>query len=548
MRKGLVLIFTIIVLISYSQDQDSVGKVTSEEIIIEKDKEIVLPRIEKLYETVEVYEMQRDPIYLKFSSGSPQFNIAPFSPQIRPHSFVVHATQLNYQNFFKLGYGSYGSSLLSAYAGEQNKRSNWGAWLHHEGFAQGVVRGTQSASSTSIMDVFSTFQNKNWILTPRVGWQKDSYRFYGYNDLDPRITNDKNSTVRFRVGAVLEEINDNNFTLSLSPVFKTINQNTTETTPTSSENFSELNIEGSYSFDSTFSAGMDMQLGAISFTSKNPINRNFTKVNPWFGLKREDLFIKVGMEFATTNDTLFSSTKRLIYPDMSAEWSGLLGWTMYGEFKGQLKPVTYWSLSQENLMLDDSLTISHENVKSQIKGGIRGAITSKLHLNSSIQLSVIKNMSFFTSSISDSAQFTITVNPDNTTIFKWAGILNWQPLEGTHLGFKVATFSYGTGNFPEAWYRPSFTLSMDWIQRYSEKITSRMSLNSLAGLKALGPITFEVVNLKPIFDLNLETTYKINERVEVFIQFQNVFGQEYQRFLNYPSRGIAFKIGGLYRF
>lgn len=544
MRKGLQYVLLFAGICTYGQ----VGEVTSEEIIIEKDKEIILPKSEKLYGSVESREVERDSIRLIFNIGTPQFNISPFSPEIKPFAYLVAREKLGYQNFFKLGYGSYGSPLVSAFAGDQNKKLNWGAWVHHESFAKGSVRGTESASSTSRADVFATFQNLNWALTPSIGWQNDGYRFYGYSDSDDRTANDKNSMSRFRIGTTLEEIYDNDVTFQVTPTFMSVNQNTPAAAPASAENYFDLNTSGSFRFDSTFSAGADVQFGAISFTSENSINRNFAKIDPWLGIKRKDLFIKVGVEFAMTNDTIISGSKNFFYPNISAEWSGLPGWTVYGKLSGQLRPVTYWSLSQDNLMLDDSLVVAHENVKTEFGGGIRGAITSKLHLNTSVTLSTVENMSFFTPSGSDSARFVITVYPDNITVFKWAGALNWQPVGGTHVDFRAAAYGYSTGALEEAWYKPSFTLGLNWIQKYSYKITSRMSLNSMAGLKAPNPSTGESVFLDAIFDMNVEGAYQINERAEAFIQLQNVFGQEYQQYLNYPTRGIAFKIGGLYRF
>ena len=49
--------------------------------------------------------------------------------------------------------------------------------------------------------------------------------------------------------------------------------------------------------------------------------------------------------------------------------------------------------------------------------------------------------------------------------------------------------------------------------------------------------------LNDIIDLNLQGKYDLKEEIGVFLQIRNIFGREYQRFLNYPNRGIQFLAG-----
>ena len=193
--------------------------------------------------------------------------------------------------------------------------------------------------------------------------------------------------------------------------------------------------------------------------------------------------------------------------------------------------------------------MAHENIKSKIGGGIRGAITSKFFLNTGINLSSIENMSFFMPSANDSARFILAVDPGSVTVFNWFGNLNYQPSGSTYLSFGAEVYSYGgLDTFDEAWYKPGYKISVNWFQRYSDKISTQVRLTSLGGIKAPSPITDFAQTLDPIVDLSLEGTYKINERAEAFLQLSNLLGKEYERFLNYPNRGVSFKIGALYRF
>jgi hypothetical protein len=198
--------------------------------------------------------------------------------------------------------------------------------------------------------------------------------------------------------------------------------------------------------------------------------------------------------------------------------------------------------------LDDTLTMVHENVKTKFTGGIRGAVGSRIFLNTGFHLSGVQNMSFFVPSENDSARFTILVDTKTTTIFNWFGSVNWQPASNTHLSLSADLYNYSLNELSEAWNRPTFKMSLEWFQRYSDRITSQARLTSLGGIKAPQPITFTEEKLDAIVDLSVQGNYQINDRMEGFVQLQNVFGQPYQRYLNYPNRGLQLRIGALYRF
>lgn len=529
--------------------QEPVGEVSSGEILIEKNKKITLPRADKLFLPIGVQGLIKDSIHLTFNLHSPQFSISPFEPILNPYDYAVASDKLPYQNFVKVGFGSYGSPLLSSYVEQGRKGMSWGAFLYHESFGSGSVRGKESASGTNYVDVFATFQNARWVFTPTFGWQSDGFRFYGYGNGDTRISTDRSAINRLTFSGILEKISVNDWTLSVKPTFRSTTQNTVNNALKNSEKYLSLLTEVSYTFDSALSAGVDLQMGAITFGSQATHKRNLAKVNPWVGLKQASLFIQAGVELATTNDTMVSGTKSFFYPDISVEWSGLPKWTVYGGLSGELKPVTFSSISQKNMFMDDSLVMAHENVKSKINGGIRGAVTSTLFLNAGITLSSVENMSFFMPSPNDSARFILAIDPESVTIFSWFGNVNFQPKEGTYLNLEAKVYNYGALEvFAEAWYKPGYEFSVDWFQRYSDKISSQVRLLSLGGIKAPNPITLTAKTLDPIVDLSLEGSYKIHDQAEVFLQVQNLFGKEYERFLNYPNRGVSFKIGGLYKF
>ena len=105
-------------------------------------------------------------------------------------------------------------------------------------------------------------------------------------------------------------------------------------------------------------------------------------------------------------------------------------------------------------------------------------------------------------------------------------------------------YNYKMATLAEAWHRPNFKAALNTTIFPVDKLTVTTDVYYLGGLMALNGETTEVFELDDIIDLNLGARYEINDRFGVFLQMNNLLGKEYERYLNYPSRGIQF-LGGL---
>ena len=81
-----------------------------------------------------------------------------------------------------------------------------------------------------------------------------------------------------------------------------------------------------------------------------------------------------------------------------------------------------------------------------------------------------------------------------------------------------------------------------------QKIKLNADLYMLSGILARDPGNGTVVNLKSIVDIDLGLEYIISKQASVFVNTYNVLGKEYERFLNYPNRGLQVIAGLSYSF
>jgi outer membrane cobalamin receptor len=60
--------------------------------------------------------------------------------------------------------------------------------------------------------------------------------------------------------------------------------------------------------------------------------------------------------------------------------------------------------------------------------------------------------------------------------------------------------------------------------------------------------TEAMIELPACYDLNLNTEYRVWQELYLFLQANNVFAQNYERYLNYPTQGLNILSGIRFRF
>ena len=105
-------------------------------------------------------------------------------------------------------------------------------------------------------------------------------------------------------------------------------------------------------------------------------------------------------------------------------------------------------------------------------------------------------------------------------------------------------YSYSTDEISEAWHRPTYKLTANASYNVYQKLLFKIDLIAQGGMKALEPVTLNTVKLDPAFDLNFRAEYLFSESFSIFIQLNNITGNKYPVFLNYPVRGFQ-AMGGI---
>ena len=115
---------------------------------------------------------------------------------------------------------------------------------------------------------------------------------------------------------------------------------------------------------------------------------------------------------------------------------------------------------------------------------------------------------------------------------------------GAHYNF------YNTGDLPVAWHKPRLQLLLaGWYNLY-DKVRLGAELYAYSGIDGMDTAIDTdyytesgKTRLEAIADLNFRAEYHFSQRYKAFVNINNVFGKNYQYFLQYPNRGLQAMIG-----
>jgi outer membrane receptor protein involved in Fe transport len=175
-------------------------------------------------------------------------------------------------------------------------------------------------------------------------------------------------------------------------------------------------------------------------------------------------------------------------------------------------------------------------------------VIDKLFLDGSLGYSSIENLPFFVHSPLDSSRFDVVY--DSASIVRTTFGLNigYFASDRFNLNYALKVFGYTLNNLEEPWYKPGSTMNLLVSTKPADGLKVGLDLMMIGGIRAPSPRDFTSLDLPMIFDLGLSSEYTINNNLSAFAVARNLTGSDYERYLNYPVRGITFKLGLIYQF
>ena len=477
-----------------------------------------------------------------------------------------------YDNYATLGFGNYTSIIGELYSNfEISRTDNVGFFFRHNS-SQGNIKDvkldnkyyntsldanytSRKKDATYRLDAGVEHQIYNWYGVPEIVYtqepnvQIDPLQMYlsGYAGGSIALDDSYFDRAAVNVRYLTDAFSSSEFNATLKPEFSFPLENLT------------LKIDGdidylSGSFDRNYENTSDIQYSYLN-----------AGVAPSIVFVNNDFTMSLGVAGYVSVDSENSDTNFSLYPKVNVSYRLLDEVAViYGGADGGLQQNTYYNFKEENPFVSPTLNISPTKKLYEAFGGIKGKISNSFGYNVRASYGKDENKALFQANALNllapgfkdyqfGNSFNIVYDDVNTLAF--FGELQVEVSDKFSLGINAKYYSYSTDLQNEAWNLPDLKASVFSTFNITEHLYGGASLFYVGERKDLVYINDpfataanQEITLDGYVDANLSLGYRFTERLSVFVKGSNLFGDNYEKWMNYPVQGIQGLAGVTYKF
>lgn len=275
-------------------------------------------------------------------------------------------------------------------------------------------------------------------------------------------------------------------------------------------------------------------------------SNSLVRLNPY--LKFQGDFYKIDAGLNLVREFGFSS-RPFVFPAVRLELQVIPKYLrIFAEAKGDVNKASLRDLSDENPFIGQNITIINSVDKLDISLGLKGTIAPGLGFKATVFRNSVKDLPMFanTAFTGSNNKFSVIYDHGNSKISGFNGELDFRASEDFDLFGRVEFKNYEMATEAEAWNLPKFKLTTG----ATVHITKQLSVNGTLYYRGSaydriysvspvdGPPVATIVTIKGFADLNGGVEYKINNRISIFGQVNNILNSTNQVWLYYPSYGF----------
>ena len=521
----------------------------SEEVVIVKERQNELPPANRNFQKVPPQQLSQSNEQVSYDFSNYAIQLKPIDPTLRVLTIKSDPPTPYYNRYIKAGGGNYLNSYVDAWINSQRNPSYlYGLHFNHRAAVRGPVDGSNSGYSNNKLAFKGSYFSKNATLDGNAYVARNRYNFYGYNEeeLDPERVDIRQlfNLAGMRIGIANAE--SEKFGIGAGVGYE-------HTSNPRGINENNGKFDGRLRYELSELLGVqvntDLIMSRYEFAEERIQNRALFRLAPAFNFNYEPVKIRAGFNIAYENDTAANAGRTHFYPKAEISITPSENFTAMVGVDGNILPVTYRSLSEENPFIGEQTTLLHSNKTIDFYGSLKGRVAGGFGFGAGFSVANYQHMYYFVNSNTDSSRFDVLYDPGNTSLVNIYTELSYHSTNRFQTSLRADYFGYDPGELPVAWHKPEYKL--EWLGNYNvyDKILIKADAYLLGGIVAreIGTLDGEV-KLDPIIDLGIGAEYRFSPQASAFLEFDNLLAKEYQRFYNYPSRRLVVSLGASYAF
>jgi len=476
-----------------------------------------------------------------------------------------------FDNYVTLGFGTYSNALAEFYTNFEVSRSdNFGIFLTHnssQGGIEDVVLEDNFYNTNLNLNYNSRNRKSSW--TTELDLKHQLFNWYGVPEtlgLSNNLIRGIDAQQNYYAAGVGGELQlYDSFFKKGSANYRYFGDDfsSTEHNFKADANF-ELNIADEL-INTKISADVlngSFQNGYQDLNSKDYTWMNFG-VTPSLVILRDDLTLNLGASFVYGLDAENSDNSVYIYPQVTASYRVYGDMLIaYAGLEGGLNQNTYYNFAQENPYVSPTLDIRPTDRPYDGYVGAKGKLTNSISYNlrggymSEINRALYRNnYEFATNKEGYANGNSFGVVYDDLKTLSGFGEISVDVNSSFKLGLNATYFSYNGEFEAEAWNLPDYKASIladyqitkKWFAGANMFFVGERKDREIYFAPADGN-NFRTVTLDPYVDLNANLGYRFNDQLSIFAKGNNLLGDNYNKWSNFPVQGIQVMAGATYKF
>ena len=450
-------------------------------------------------------------------------------------------------NYAKIGAGNLGTSLGEVYVSTgEDIALQAGVFLKH--LSQSGNLPKQQFSNQSL-GVFGRSIGDVNTITGRATFDRRSSFYYGF---DPQLTPDTDpDKQRFGLleaeGEFFKNYSENAdpFSYALKANGYLFNNNIE-----GRENSVALSTYLNKSFNN-FGIGLN---ASADFTgtkdSLNSTGNHILRGNPYVRFQGNGFVLNLGLNVV---QELGDSSRLNVLPAASLELPISPEYAIvFAGFKGDVLKSSLRDFSYENPYLTSVLSIKNAVEKVNAYAGVKGNAGAGFGYKIMAYYKKVEDMPLFVNNPTHINRFDIIYDDGDAKVIGFEGELSVKASDIFTVTSKVQMNQYDMATQDHAWFKPGLILSGNVRANINRKLSfdGEVVLNGDSHAKITDfttppqPGDNGSLAIKSFMDLSAGAEYRINSKFGVYARVNNIFGNEYQRYLYYPKLGLNI-FGGL---
>ncbi len=491
-----------------------------------------------------------------------------FTPSKGKATTVEKAKPLKlYDNYATLGFGNYTSILGEFYSNFEISRTDNAGFFFRHNSSQGDIKDVKLDNKyyDTSLDANYTSRQKDATYRLDAGVEHQLYNWYGVPDAvytqEPNVQIDPQQTyiggyaggsialddsyferAALNIRYLGDGFSSSEFNATLKPEFSFPLENLT------------LKVDGDIDY---LSGSFDR-----NYTNTSEIKYSYLNAGlaPSITFVNDDLSVSLGVAAYVSLDSENSNTDFSLYPRLNASYR-LMDETVivYGGAEGGLQQNSYYNFKEENPFVSPTLNVAPTKKLYEGFGGIKGKISNSVAYNVRASYGKDENRALFQMNplkiynanfegYEYGNSFNVVYDDVNTLAF--FAELKVEVSNTFTLGINGTYNNYSTDLQNEAWNLPDLKASIFSNFNITEKLYGGASLFYVGERQDLyaDPFTTQEITLDGYVDANINFGYRFTDRLSVFVKGSNLFGDNYEKWLNYPVQGIQGLAGVTYKF